>query len=396
MLSTFSFHKEAMYRDLRDNFEQIAAHPIVSALAAGPQDAGAGFDFEPVAEEELDEAFPPEQAVTILDADASQRQCIAAAREGRSFVMDGPPGTGKSQTIANMIAELITHSKTVLFVSEKAAALDVVHSRLAQMGLDEYVLELHSHKTTRAAVAAALGASLLRHPKPNPALTAHDLREAARQRIALSRYTDAMNAPDEALGGRSLHHLLGRIAALQGLPQAPVAAREPEDIDAIRELGERLRSTWEVVERGDDFVWRGAAAPEWSNTVSQRVSAALQALSARLDDLRGATETASEDLLLEPAAGPRAAREQSALLGALGERPEHVPASGWERWTRARPRSARPPGLARGAPRAARRRPRPARAGESSTSLKRRRPASCRSRRTRRSGSRGWPWSSRA
>ena len=71
--------------------------------------------------------------------------------------MDGPPGTGKSQTIANMIAELITHGKTVLFVSEKAAALDVVHNRLAHVGLDEYVLELHSHKTTRAAVATALG-----------------------------------------------------------------------------------------------------------------------------------------------------------------------------------------------------------------------------------------------
>ena len=91
----------------------------------------------------MDDAFPPEQAVTILDADASQRQCVAAAREGRSFVMDGPPGTGKSQTIANMIAELITHGKTVLFVSEKAAALDVVHNRLAHVGLDEYVLELH-------------------------------------------------------------------------------------------------------------------------------------------------------------------------------------------------------------------------------------------------------------
>jgi len=81
VLSTFSFHKEAMYRDLRDNFEQIAEHAIVSALAAGPR-SGANFDFAPVDEADLDEEFPPEQAVTILDADASQRQCVAAAREG--------------------------------------------------------------------------------------------------------------------------------------------------------------------------------------------------------------------------------------------------------------------------------------------------------------------------
>jgi hypothetical protein len=171
VLSTFSFHKEAMYRDLRDNFEQIVAHPIVEALASDPLQlaataSGSDFDFDPIDEARLDEVVPPEQTTTILDADASQRQCIAAACEGRSFVMDGPPGTGKSQTIANMIAELITTGRTVLFVSEKAAALDVVHNRLAEVGLDEYVLELHSHKTTRAAVASALGASLLRRPKP--------------------------------------------------------------------------------------------------------------------------------------------------------------------------------------------------------------------------------------
>ena len=68
--------------------------------------------------------------MTILDADATQRQCIAAAGGGRSFVMDGPPGTGKSQTIANVIAELLAAGRTVLFVSEKAAALEVVQKRL--------------------------------------------------------------------------------------------------------------------------------------------------------------------------------------------------------------------------------------------------------------------------
>ncbi|NKV67247.1 hypothetical protein GS924_25025 [Rhodococcus hoagii] len=55
----------------------------------------------------LDDISPPEQMFSILDADSSQRRCILAAANGKSFVMDGPPGTGKSQTIANMIAELI-------------------------------------------------------------------------------------------------------------------------------------------------------------------------------------------------------------------------------------------------------------------------------------------------
>ena len=70
--------------------------------------------------------------------------------------MDGPPGTGKSQTIANMIGALLHAGRTVLFVSEKAAALEVVRNRLAEAGLENYLLELHSHKASRKEVAAAL------------------------------------------------------------------------------------------------------------------------------------------------------------------------------------------------------------------------------------------------
>ena len=93
----------------------------------------------------------------VLDADASQRAAIAAALDGRSFVLDGPPGTGKSQTIANMIGAALHAGKTVLFVSEKAAALDVVRDRLAGAGLGAYLLELHSHQAARKQVAASLG-----------------------------------------------------------------------------------------------------------------------------------------------------------------------------------------------------------------------------------------------
>ena len=233
MLSTFSFHKEAMYRDLRENFERIVGHPIVSALAAGPRRRGRRSTSRRSTEAALDDAFPPEQAVTILDADASQRQCVAAAREGRSFVMDGPPGTGKSQTIANMIAELITHGKTVLFVSEKAAALDVVHNRLAHVGLDEYVLELHSHKTTRAAVATALGRLAAAPPQARAVLTSFDLEDAARRRVALS----TLRGGDERAAGRARRAL----AASPARADRGVAAPSPGA------GGRRARWRWTAV-----------------------------------------------------------------------------------------------------------------------------------------------------
>jgi len=141
VLSCFSFHKEAMYRDLLDNEELVVNHPAVRAMAT--QDASAqteSFSFEAISAEDIDRVAPPEDTPLVLDADSSQRACIAAAIAGQSFVMDGPPGTGKSQTIANMIGALLHAGKTVLFVSEKAAALEVVRNRLAESGLENYLL----------------------------------------------------------------------------------------------------------------------------------------------------------------------------------------------------------------------------------------------------------------
>jgi Protein of unknown function (DUF4011) len=100
LIGPFSFHKEVMYRDLLQNADAVAEHTVVQALALGAEE-GSALDFDPIPEERLDEEAPPEEVMTILPADATQRQCIAAAAAGRSFVMDGPPGTGKSQTIAN-------------------------------------------------------------------------------------------------------------------------------------------------------------------------------------------------------------------------------------------------------------------------------------------------------
>src|SRR5208283_3183221 len=92
VISPFSFHKEVMYRDLLKNEKSVSEHPLVQALAVGAREA-LGLDFDVIPEDRLDEDAPPESIVTILDADATQLQCITAAAAGRSFVMDGPPGT---------------------------------------------------------------------------------------------------------------------------------------------------------------------------------------------------------------------------------------------------------------------------------------------------------------
>ena len=106
---------------------------------------------------QIDRRHPPGTLYTPLPADSSQLAAVIAAAKGMDFVLVGPPGTGKSQTIANMVAQCLAEGRTVLFVAEKAAALDVVHRRLVATGLGDAVLELHSNKTDRKSVIQQLG-----------------------------------------------------------------------------------------------------------------------------------------------------------------------------------------------------------------------------------------------
>ena len=122
LLATFSFQKLAMWQDLGDNRDRIAAHDLCRAIA-GDDTAPVSASPDLPAIKDFDEQIHPKDVHTILDSDSSQLEAIVAATSGMSLVLDGPPGTGKSQTIANIIAESLAAGKTVLFVSEKAAAL---------------------------------------------------------------------------------------------------------------------------------------------------------------------------------------------------------------------------------------------------------------------------------
>lgn len=148
-LSTFSFAKYLMWKDLTDRSESLRQNRVVRHLIDNPEEILPGAT-EPFPEEnDVDRIYAPANIVMPLPADSSQIAASLAARQGRDFVIVGPPGTGKSQTIANMIACCLDARKTVLFVAEKTAALDVVYRRLREHGLDDHCLELHSSKADR-------------------------------------------------------------------------------------------------------------------------------------------------------------------------------------------------------------------------------------------------------
>ncbi len=148
-LGFFSFTKFVMYNDLNPESwskdVDLTKNELIQAIF-NPSKNVYEDTFE---EEDVDEKLHYKTMYQVLDADSSQIAAIENVKAGHNLVVEGPPGTGKSQTIVNLIAELIAEGKTVLFVSEKMAALEVVKSRLDSVGLGKFVLELHSHKTRR-------------------------------------------------------------------------------------------------------------------------------------------------------------------------------------------------------------------------------------------------------
>ena len=147
-LGFFSFTKFVMYNDLNpeaweDNVD-LTKNELIQSIFNPAKN-----DHDAFREEEIDSRLEYQNMYQVLDADSSQIAAIQDVKAGRNLVVEGPPGTGKSQTIVNLIAELLAEGKSVLFVSEKMAALDVVKDRLTAVGLGKFVLELHSHKTRR-------------------------------------------------------------------------------------------------------------------------------------------------------------------------------------------------------------------------------------------------------
>ena len=151
-LGTFSFSKFIMWNDIHSNAGRMKEHPVISGLLNGQLTSPLPF----IPDADLDEQFGHTDILLPINADSSQMQAICAATSDSSFILHGPPGTGKSQTITNIIANALYKGKRVLFVAEKMAALSVVQSRLEAIGLAPFCLELHSNKAKKSEVLAQL------------------------------------------------------------------------------------------------------------------------------------------------------------------------------------------------------------------------------------------------
>lgn len=213
-MSTFSFAKFLMWKDLVDRTDSLRESALVKHLVDNPTEPFLtdGSAALPSADD-VDRRVAPRDLFTPLPADSSQLSAVLAAQEGHDFVLIGPPGTGKSQTIANIISQCLAVGKTVLFVAEKSAALDVVHRRLSANGLADAVLELHSNKADRKSVLDQLGRSWDRQGRVSDDEWVKVTDDLSVTRDQLNAYVRALHR--KGTQGFSVYDAVGRAAKVE-------------------------------------------------------------------------------------------------------------------------------------------------------------------------------------
>ena len=212
MLGLFSFNKFVMWNDIHANADQLKENVVVASLIE--QRNRQALSDAPVDARTIDKENAPMDFAIPLDVDSSQMEAIVESGRGRSFILHGPPGTGKSQTITNMIANALYQGKRVLFVAEKMAALSVVQSRLEKIGLAPFCMELHSNKATKKHFLEQMDQVLNVTRIQSPEDYARQSAELFRERCQLISYMEALH--QKSMAGLSLYECISEYLAIDG------------------------------------------------------------------------------------------------------------------------------------------------------------------------------------
>lgn len=325
-LSLFSFLKLNMYKDLDRHAQEMAEHPLIGALAGDPSKMPPLPD-DVTANLDLDRHIQPHETYQVVDADSSQQEAILAAKRGASFVLQGPPGTGKSQTITNMIAECLAAGKRVLFVSEKMAALEVVFRRVADAGLADFCLQLHSHNANKKEVVDELGRTLMADKTQITASALEQLDTLITQRETLNAFVHALHTVREPLG-RTVYQIHGEVAKLETAPDATfsldkVGSRTPADLNRYRILLDQLANTARRV--GEDYFsnpWKGCTVPAFTLELQHDITARFGRLNGLLDRMAELLNLRASHLGLASAGTLQEMESLAEILALAGDSPQ--------------------------------------------------------------------------
>jgi very-short-patch-repair endonuclease len=245
VIGNFWYAKLPMVKDLEASIDLLATNDVASAFAGDADAKTAVFAARKDARRALGDVdrLAPAEEFNILDSDSSQSLAIARARSGENLVLRGPPGTGKSQTIANLICNAIGERKRVLFVAEKRAAIEAVTKRLDGVGLGDLVLDLHRGSESRKWLATQLGESLAAIGSSTPVNNGDLDGRLERARAFLREHAEALHEKRQPWGLSVFDAQMGVLKI--GRPSVVARLRGP-DLEQVRdaeldELSESLR-----------------------------------------------------------------------------------------------------------------------------------------------------------
>jgi len=306
VLGHFSFAKYLMWKDLADREDLLKEHDVVRYLidrVAG--DRAQGDRIASVEPSRVDVDYKPSDFLTPFLADASQMAAIATAERGKNFIIIGPPGTGKSQTIANMIAHFLGKGKKVLFVSEKTAALEVVHRRLQECKLGRFCLQLHSNKARKADVVAQLRNCLAIADESNSEEWKKHARKLKGLRDTLNNVVDSIHK--KRRNGLTAHYALGVKIRDENLarevkfswPNADY--HDEEKFNAMRDAVDELSIQVQAIKDIPEDSFRLVKTVDWSPAWEEQSVEHARNLSAKARETDAARDALCEalDIVLE-------------------------------------------------------------------------------------------------
>jgi very-short-patch-repair endonuclease len=291
VLASFSFAKYLMWKDLKDRLEDLKDNPFVKHLVDHPQDAYVQ-DSSFVSRDEVDEKIDPEKVFTPLNCDSSQLVAVEASGRPQDFVLEGPPGTGKSETIANIICHNMALGRKVLFVAEKMAALHVVYRRMEKVGLDHLCLELHSNKANKKAVLEQLRVATDRRDITKSDGWVESVRTLKEKRDRLNCFVQALHKKSvygisarDAISRDVLYkgkHSLSLTWAL-GFETAPVSTAEK--LDEMLDVAKLSALAYSDTSHLNPSQFRIIKAKRWSNAWQSQVVDCLSRYKSAINDL---------------------------------------------------------------------------------------------------------------
>ena len=271
VISNFSFNKFLMWKDLQERLTDLKDSVFVNHLIETGGSGGYPNSANFIEPRETDNRIQPGYLHMPMHADSSQLAAIEASTKEQDFVLEGPPGTGKSETIANIIAANIARGRKVLFVAEKMEALKVVYQRLSDHGLGNCCLELHSNKSNKKAVLAQLKAAWEDAPAA-PDEWEEGNKTLDGQRRKLNGYLKALH--DVGSRGISPWEAISKSVTAQDenlfdfqLPkkQEQIDRRTRKWLDDVLGKTGKLLKTWDDVRDWDLEAVTLAGTAEWSN-----------------------------------------------------------------------------------------------------------------------------------